>query len=78
MQRNFFWGNKDVWSRVWQIYSNIEIQGVFLTGTPPKSTKKLIWARLDVSGPIYVNVDSPNLGFTYFNFLGGYQLKNTL
>ena len=28
---------------------------------------------------IYVNVDSPNLGFTYFNFLGGYQLKkNTL
>ena len=26
-----------------------------------------------VSGPIYVNVDSPNLGFTYFNFLGGYQ-----
>ena len=28
-----------------------------------------------VSGPIYVNVDSPNLGFTYFNFLGGYQLK---
>ena len=28
-----------------------------------------------VSGPIYVNVDSPNLGFTDFNFLGGYQLK---
>ena len=25
--------------------------------------------------PIYVNVDSPNLGFPYFNFLGGYQLK---
>ena len=22
-------------------------------------------------------VDSPNLGFTYFNFLGGYQLKKT-
>ena len=26
---------------------------------------------------IYVNVDSPNLGFTNFNFLGGYQLKKT-
>ena len=22
---------------------------------------------------IYVNVDTPNLGFPYFNFLGGYQ-----
>ena len=30
---------------------------------------------LGVSRPIYVNVDSPNLGFPYFNFLGGYQLK---
>ena len=48
----------------------------FLTGTPPKSTNKLILARLSVSRPIYVNVDSPSLGFTYFNFLGGYQLKN--
>ena len=28
-----------------------------------------------VSGPIYVNVDSPNLGFPYFYFWGGYQLK---
>ena len=26
---------------------------------------------------IYANVDSPNLGFPYFNFLGGYQLKKT-
>ena len=25
--------------------------------------------------PIYVNVDTPNLGFPYLNFLGGYQLK---
>ena len=34
---------------------------------------------LGVSRLIYVNVDSPNLGFTYFNLLGGYQLKkNTL
>ena len=24
---------------------------------------------------IYVNVDSPNLGFTYFNFLGGASYK---
>ena len=49
----------------------ILIQGVFLTGTPLKvpSTKKLILARLGVSGPIYVDVDSPNLGFPYFNFL---------
>ena len=37
------------------------------------STNKLIKARLGVSRPIYVNVDSPNLGFPYFNFLGGYQ-----
>ena len=37
--------------------------------------KKLIQARLGVSRPIYVTVDSPNLGFPYFNFLGGYQLK---
>ena len=28
-----------------------------------------------VSWPIYVNEDSPNLGFPYFNFLGGYQWK---
>ena len=28
-----------------------------------------------VSRPFYVKVDSPNLGFPYFNFLGGYQLK---
>ena len=29
--------------------SQVQIQGVFLTGTPPKSPKKLIWARLGVS-----------------------------
>ena len=28
-----------------------------------------------VSWPIYVNVDSPNLGFPYFNFLGGTSEK---
>ena len=44
-----------------------------------QSTKKLIQAWLGVSRPIYVNVDSPNLGFTYFNFLGGVPVKkNTL
>ena len=49
----------------------------FSLGLPLKfpSTEKLIWARLGVSGTIYVNVDSPNLGFPHFNFLGGYQLK---
>ena len=46
-----------------------DIQGVF--------TEKLILARLGVSRPIYVAVDSPKLGFPYFNFLGGYQLKKT-
>ena len=29
-------------------------------------------------GPVYVNVDSPNLGFPYFNFLGGTSEKNTM
>ena len=55
---------------------------VFFSLVPPlkvESTEMLIYARLGVSRPIYVNVDSPNLGFPYFNFLGGYQLKkNTL
>ena len=30
---------------------------------------------LGESRPIYANVGTPNLGFPYFNFLGGYQLK---
>ena len=30
--------------------------------------------NIGVSRPIYVNVDTPNLGFPYFNFLG-YHLK---
>ena len=55
------------------IFSEIVMQytGCFVfTGTPLKvlSTKKLIWARLGVSRPIYVNVDSSNLGFPYFDF----------
>ena len=52
-----------------------QIQDVFFFNWFPPlkvlSTKKLILARLGVSTPIYVNVDSPNLGFPYFNFLGG-------
>ena len=54
------------------------LQDVFFSLVPPlkvPSTKKVILARLGVSRPIYVNVDSPTLGFLYFNFLGGYQLK---
>ena len=49
-------------------FSHFFIQSVFLTGTPPKSSKykKLIKARLGVSRPIYVNIDSPNLDFPYF------------
>ena len=40
-----------------------------------RSTEKLIWARLGVSRTIYVNVDSPKLGFPYFNFSGEAQCK---
>ena len=49
----------------------------FLTGTPPKNSKykKVNLGKVRCIWPIYVNVDSPNLGFPYFNFLGGYQLK---
>ena len=39
------------------------------------SREKLILARLGVSRRIYISVDSPNLGFPYFNFL---VKKNTL
>ena len=34
-----------------------------------------MWVRLGVSRTIYVNVDSPNLGFPYFNLLGEAQCK---
>ena len=45
----------------------IELQGGFSLILPLKviSTNKLIWARLGVSRPIYVNVDSPSLGLPY-------------
>ena len=52
---------------------------IFLTGTPPKKSKynKVNLDRLGVSRPIYVNVDSPNLGFPYF-FRGVPVKKNIL
>ena len=54
----------------------------FYTGPPPKSskyTKVNLEARLGVFRTIYVNVDSPNPGFLYFNFFGEAQCKkNTL
>ena len=46
----------------------------FSSLVPPEkvpSTEKLIWARLGVSRTIYVNVDSPNLGFPYLNPVSG-------
>ena len=50
-----------------------------MTGSPPKSSKykKINLGWLGVSRMIYVNVDSPNLGFPYFNFLGGHQSQKT-
>ena len=69
---DFLWGSATAAYQVNLTKITPYIQGVFfLTGTPPKSSKL---ARLGVSRPIYVNVDSPNLGFPYFNFLK----KNTL
>ena len=52
---------------------------LFSLGLPLKyqSTEKLILARLGVSRTIYVNVDSPNLGFSYSNFSGKAQCKKT-
>ena len=59
----------------------IQNTGCFFSSQVPPlkvpSTTKLIQARLGVSRPIYVDVDSPNLGFPYFNILGEYQWKNT-
>ena len=51
----------------------------FSLGLPSKvqSTEKFIKARLGVSRTIYVNVDSPNLGFPYFNFFRGGPVKKT-
>ena len=49
------------------------VQGVFFfTGIPPKSSKYRK-VNLGKVRKIYVNVDSPNLGFPYFNFSGRYQ-----
>ena len=50
--------------------------GCFFTGTPPKSSKKVNLGEVMCIRPIYINVDSPNLGFPYFNFSGGTSEKN--
>ena len=58
------------------VYETLILQGVFSSLVPPLkvlNTKKLIWARLGVSRSLYANVDSPNLGFSYF--LGEAQCK---
>ena len=62
--------------RFLNIFINI-IRVFFSLGLPLKvpSTEKFFSARLCVSRTIYVNVDSPNLGFPYFNFLGEAQWK---
>ena len=55
---------------------NIVFYRVFFYWCPPKSSKYRkvdLGYRLGVSGTIFVNIDSPNLGFPYFNFLGGFQ-----
>ena len=57
------------------------IQGVFFSLALPLntlSTKKFIKVRLGVSWLIYVNLDSPNLGLPYFNFLEKKVRKSTL
>ena len=53
---------------------------VFFNWPPLTSSKykKVNQARLGVSRTIYVNVDSPNLGFTYFLGGGGAFKKITL
>ena len=43
----------------------------------PWETKWSTGFMFRVSRTIYVNVDSPNQGFPYFNFLGGGQLKKS-
>ena len=60
---------------VQQFHLELSFRVFFHWYPPSKSSKykKLISTMLGVSRPIYVNVDSPKLGFPYFNFLGGYQ-----
>ena len=57
-------------------FKDITYRVFFYTGPPPKSSKyeKVnLGSVLGVSRTIYVNVDSPDLGFPYFNFLGEAQ-----
>ena len=64
-----------------QFISETKFTGCFFTlGLPLKvwSTKKIIRLWLGVSRTIYVNVETPNIGFPYFKFLGEAQCKKTL
>ena len=73
------WSCRLWWPIIFLIYNNHT--GYFLWLLPTLkflSTKKLILARLGLSRTIYVNADSPNLGFQYLELLGGRQLKKHL
>ena len=65
------WESKLLFSLFFRNTLLIKIQGGFLVQVQVQ--KKLIWARLDVSGTIYVNVDSPYLGCPYF--IGDTKIK---
>ena len=69
---------------IWPRCGSIDIVNVKLANGVPKvrwwyhhGIPDNSYGHHGVSRPIYVNVDTPNLGFPYFNFLGGYQLKKT-
>ena len=70
-----------VWGPLWILSSSDEsyiIQGVFFPGPPPKKLK-YEKPRLGEVRSISDNLDTPNLSFPYFNFLGGGPVKkNTL
>ena len=53
------------------------IQGVFFVTVAPQSIEKLTLAMLGISRTIYVDVESPNLGFPYYNFLWERQSQKT-
>ena len=69
-----------VWAMIISFPKPHKMYRVFFSlGLPQKFQVQKSWSRLVVSRTIYVNVDSPNLGFPYFNFLGEAQWeKNTL
>ena len=76
VQRHRQSGNLIVWPTNWRTDRErcLYHTGWFFSLVPPLkilSTEKLIYARLGVSWPIYINIDSPNLGFPYFIFFRG-------